>query len=96
MINGFKVITLCGSTRFKEHFLEVQKKLNYVRMSFHGNWEYLKEDGKYGVKTQNAVKGFQLYRGITPVSGILGSTTYKYLNELYNKRSIITSAKNLR
>lgn len=27
MINGFKVITLCGSTRFKEHFLEVQKKL---------------------------------------------------------------------
>lgn len=27
MINGFKVITLCGSTRFKEQFLEVQKKL---------------------------------------------------------------------
>lgn len=27
MINGFKVITLCGSTRFKEYFLEVQKKL---------------------------------------------------------------------
>ena len=27
MINGFKVITLCGSTRFKEQFLEVQKRL---------------------------------------------------------------------
>ena len=27
MINGFKVITLCGSTRFKEQFLEAQKKL---------------------------------------------------------------------
>ena len=27
MINGFKVITLCGSTRFKDHFLEVQKKI---------------------------------------------------------------------
>ena len=27
MINGFKIITLCGSTRFKEQFLEVQKKL---------------------------------------------------------------------
>lgn len=27
MINGFKVITLCGSTRFKEQFFEVQKKL---------------------------------------------------------------------
>ena len=27
MINGFKVITLCGSTRFKDEFLEVQKRL---------------------------------------------------------------------
>ena len=27
MINGFKVITLCGSTRFKDDFLEVQKRL---------------------------------------------------------------------
>jgi len=27
MINGFKVITLCGSTRFKEVFLEAQKRL---------------------------------------------------------------------
>jgi len=27
MINGFKVVTLCGSTRFKEQFFEVQKKL---------------------------------------------------------------------
>lgn len=27
MINGFKVITLCGSTRFKDQFFEVQKKL---------------------------------------------------------------------
>ena len=26
MINGFKVITLCGSTRFKEEFLEAQKR----------------------------------------------------------------------
>ena len=27
MINGFNVITLCGSTRFKEQFIEMQKKL---------------------------------------------------------------------
>ena len=27
MINGFKVITLCGSTRFKDEFLETQKRL---------------------------------------------------------------------
>ena len=27
MINGFKVITLCGSTRFKDEFLKTQKRL---------------------------------------------------------------------
>ena len=27
MNNGFKVITLCGSTRFKDEFLEAQKRL---------------------------------------------------------------------
>lgn len=27
MIKGYKVITLCGSTKFKEQFLEVQKQL---------------------------------------------------------------------
>jgi hypothetical protein len=27
MINGFEVITLCGSTRFKDKFLETQKRL---------------------------------------------------------------------
>ena len=27
MINNFKVITLCGSTRFKDEFLAVQKRL---------------------------------------------------------------------
>ena len=26
-MNEFKVITLCGSTRFKEQFIEIQKKL---------------------------------------------------------------------
>ena len=27
MVNDFKVITLCGSTRFKDAFLEAQKRL---------------------------------------------------------------------
>ena len=27
MINGFKIITLCGSTKFKDKFFEIQKKL---------------------------------------------------------------------
>ena len=27
MVGKYKVITLCGSTKFKEQFLEVQKRL---------------------------------------------------------------------
>ena len=27
MVKGYKVITLCGSTRFKDEFIEVQKRL---------------------------------------------------------------------
>lgn len=27
MVGKYRVITLCGSTRFKEHFLEAQKRL---------------------------------------------------------------------
>ena len=27
MIKGYKVITLCGSTRFKDEFMEAQKRL---------------------------------------------------------------------
>ena len=27
MVGGYKVVTLCGSTRFKEEFLDVQKRL---------------------------------------------------------------------
>lgn len=27
MIKNYKIVTLCGSTRFKEQFLEVQKRL---------------------------------------------------------------------
>ena len=27
MIKGYKIVTLCGSTRFKEQYIEVQKRL---------------------------------------------------------------------
>lgn len=30
MIQNYKVITLCGSTRFKEQFIETQKRLTYA------------------------------------------------------------------
>lgn len=31
MVGNYKVITLCGSTRFKKEFMEVQKKLTLKR-----------------------------------------------------------------
>ncbi len=31
MVKNYKVITLCGSTRFKDEFLKVQKRTNPKR-----------------------------------------------------------------
>ena len=31
MINNFKIITLCGSTRFKDEFLAAQKNLTLAK-----------------------------------------------------------------
>jgi hypothetical protein len=33
MIQNYKIVTLCGSTRFKEQFMEVQKRLTVVAMN---------------------------------------------------------------
>lgn len=30
MVGGYKVVTLCGSTRFKDEFMEVQKRLTLM------------------------------------------------------------------
>ena len=34
MIKNYKVITLCGSTRFKDEFMEVQKRLTLEGIVF--------------------------------------------------------------
>ena len=57
MVGKYKVITLCGSTRFKEQFFEVQKRLTlegnivisvggYVGSSTRGEIEYAKANGR--------------------------------------------------
>lgn len=79
--------------QFDPFVQEVQRKLNAVRVSTHGNWEHLNDDGKYGPKTSAAVKAFQVFKKITPASGILSNTTCQYLDELYRKIPILTSAK---
>jgi hypothetical protein len=47
MIGKYKVITLCGSTRFKEQFLEAQKR------STRGEIEYARRNGKEIIYQEN-------------------------------------------
>lgn len=70
---------------------DIQIKLNVIRLQYHGNWDYLVPDGKYGPRTANAVKCFQVYRNITPASGELGPTTSMYINQIYNNQPQITN-----
>ena len=49
MIGEYNVITLCGSTRFKEAFWEAQKRLTlggYIGPSTHSENAYAKANGK--------------------------------------------------
>ena len=57
MIDKYPVITLCGSTRFKEQFLEAQKRLTlagnivisvggYIGHSTRSEIEYARSQGK--------------------------------------------------
>lgn len=64
--------------------LEVQRKLNAIKNRTHANWPLLVSDGKFGEQTKRAVIQFQIYKNITPVSGKVGDTTFRYINEEYN------------
>ncbi|MBQ9184490.1 MAG: hypothetical protein IJ151_01295 [Bacteroidales bacterium] len=49
VVGKYPVITLCGSTRFKEQFLEAQKRLTlggYIGSSTRSEIEYAKKNGK--------------------------------------------------
>lgn len=70
---------------------EIQAMLNRIRTQYHLNWEYLSEDGIYGPKTAQAVKVYQIYRGITPASGVLGPTTIDYIADSYKRIPVITA-----
>ena len=59
----------------------IQMKLNAINIKVHGNWPYLQVDGLFGEKTAKAIKAFQAYRNITPISGEIGNTTLYYINE---------------
>lgn len=63
---------------------EYQAKLNTLRGRLHQSWEYLNEDGYYGLRTGEAIKQFKIFRGITPVSTIMGPTTMMYIDQELN------------
>ena len=70
----------------------IQMKLNAINCQVHGNWPYLQTDGLFGEKTKQAVKSYQLYRNITPVSGEIGDTTLRYIYDSYNQIPQLRSA----
>lgn len=56
-----------------------EKAISSQQYKIPNDWEYLKIDNDFGERTERAVKGFQTIRGITPISGIVGNTTWNYL-----------------
>lgn len=71
--------------KFDPNVKVIQQKLNVIKTSVHGNWPYLDDDGLFGPMTKQAVMGYQSYKAITPVSGDVGDTTLRYIQEDYNK-----------
>ena len=71
---------------------QLQITLNAIRTNIHGNWPHLTTDGLFGTNTEQAVRGFQCYRNITPVSGEVGDTTMNYINEAYRHVPVIKTA----
>lgn len=71
--------------QYNQQVLEIQRKLNSIKYHVHETWPSLTTDGLFGNLTKQAVIGFQIYKNITPVSGEVGDTTLRYINEEYNK-----------
>ena len=57
-----------ANPKFDPAVQTIQMKLNAINIQVHGNWPYLQADGLFGEKTKQAVKAFQVYRNITPIS----------------------------
>lgn len=79
--------------KYSAEVKRLQQKLNAIKYNIHGNWPVLVVDGLYGNETRKAVMGFQVYRNITPATGLeVGSTTMRYLDEAYGHVPMIKPA----
>ncbi len=75
---------------------EIQMMLNTVRNKYHGSWEHLSVDGKYGPISKNAVTQFKISIGFTPVGDVVTSEFVDRLREEYNRiPKLLNSTDNL-
>lgn len=99
MINGFKIITLCGSTRFKQNFLDVQKKLTLegnivisVGLFGHsGDTEAMDEEIKAMLDRQHLAKidlADEIF--VINVGGYIGNSTRNEIAYAISKGKTIT------
>lgn len=65
-----------------ENVRKYQQKMNSIREVFHGPWLPLETDGKFGRKTEEAVKQMQSFLGLSP-SGVLNESTQRALDAKY-------------
>ena len=103
MINGFKIITLCGSTRFKDEFLEAQKRLTLegnivisVGLFGHsGDNEVWKDDVKDMLDRQHLAKidlADEIF--VVNVGGYIGDSTRREIAYAEYKGKSITYLEN--
>lgn len=62
---------------------DFQAKLNAIRSAWNGQWPRLTADGIYGRNTRDAVKAFQIFANVIPVTGNLDSATQTAINNKY-------------
>lgn len=98
MINEFKVVTLCGSTKFKEQFLEEQKRLTldgYIVISVglfghSGDNEVWTDDTKEMLDNMHKSKidlSDEIF--VINVNGYIGSSTKSEIEYALSKKKLV-------
>jgi hypothetical protein len=68
-----------------EEIRNFQYKLNEIRDAFHCPWSHLTTDGVFGRNTRDAVKAFQIFANVSPVTGNLDSNTQRAIDVKYRE-----------
>lgn len=61
----------------------LQRMLNVIRVKYNGRWEDLSVDGRFGEKTETAVKAFQRLVHFND-NGIVDDQTWSKIDQMYN------------